>query len=229
MASDPDGDRAARLLRTMHRVFSHDLPNQVVALQSLLQMLETEQHDRLGPEGRDCLRRLQRVAGKTAGLANFLREVGRLHSYERRTELIDLRLLLHQVAEAQRPHAADAAIECRLAGPPPSVVGDPRLLAAAAAEVVGLLIEREPGGRWVLELHGRPGPAAVALEIELARPAGAPRPAGAAPPPAAVDDRLELLVAREWLAAWGARLGPIHAAAEGGRFTIDVPTPARHG
>ena len=55
-----------RLLRGMQKVCSHDLPNQIVVLQSLLQMLQLEEADRLSPDGRDYVRRLQKVTRRTA-------------------------------------------------------------------------------------------------------------------------------------------------------------------
>src|SRR5947209_2331068 len=97
MPSNHHDDRADRLLRRMHPVFSHDLPNQVVALQSLLQMLEMEEADRLGAEGREYLGRLHRVGRKISGLARFLKEVGRLHGYQRRLDMVSLAVLVRDV------------------------------------------------------------------------------------------------------------------------------------
>ena len=44
--------QAERLLKEMHAVCSHDLPNQMVALQGLLQLLSQEESANLGNEGR---------------------------------------------------------------------------------------------------------------------------------------------------------------------------------
>ena len=46
------------LLRAMHKVFSHDLPNQMVVLQSLLHLLDQEESARLSDKGREYVRRL---------------------------------------------------------------------------------------------------------------------------------------------------------------------------
>src|SRR6266542_384953 len=51
--------KAERLLRSMHKVFSHDLPNQMVVLQSLLQLLRQEEAQNLTDDGREYVRRLQ--------------------------------------------------------------------------------------------------------------------------------------------------------------------------
>ena len=112
MPTEHDTDRADRLLRKMHPVFSHDLPNQVVALQSLLQMLEMEEADRLGAEGRECVGRLKRVAGRVQGLARFLKDLGRLNSYQRRTESVVLAALVREVKVGLQAQCPEAAVEC---------------------------------------------------------------------------------------------------------------------
>src|SRR6266542_6419629 len=45
--------RASRLLEALHPVCSHDLPNQIVALQSLLQLFSWDEADHLTPQGRE--------------------------------------------------------------------------------------------------------------------------------------------------------------------------------
>src|SRR5438046_377554 len=47
MPIEKETGRADRLLRKMHPVLSHDLPNQLVALEGLLQLLEQEETLRL--------------------------------------------------------------------------------------------------------------------------------------------------------------------------------------
>jgi hypothetical protein len=77
MPIEHDSNRSDRLLRTMRPVLSHDLPNQLVALQGLLQMLELDEAASLGAPAQETVFRLQRVARRTCEMARFLREVER--------------------------------------------------------------------------------------------------------------------------------------------------------
>jgi signal transduction histidine kinase len=88
---------AERLLATVHPVCSHDLPNQMVSLHSLLNLLDMEEVDRLGEEGREYLHRLQNVAGKMATMIDFLKESVRLARLVPKRERIELGSLLEEL------------------------------------------------------------------------------------------------------------------------------------
>src|SRR5262245_42536292 len=75
-----------RLLDAMRPVCSHDLPNQAVALQSLLQLFTWDEVDQLSPQGREYFERLQSIANKTFALSQYLKELARLAHYEPRDE-----------------------------------------------------------------------------------------------------------------------------------------------
>src|SRR5688500_10101431 len=73
----PDG-----LLEILRKSLAHDLPNQLVALQGLARVLEMEEGDRLGPDGKDYLRRMaagaQRAHANIRSLAEMVKlELGR--------------------------------------------------------------------------------------------------------------------------------------------------------
>src|SRR5688500_827743 len=75
-------DRAHRLLQGMHQVCSHDLPNQSVALESLLHLFAMDEADQLSPQAREYLQRLQSVAHKIAGMAQYLRDLIRMERHQ---------------------------------------------------------------------------------------------------------------------------------------------------
>src|SRR5476651_939412 len=97
MPKEQDTNHADRLLRTMHPVLSHDLPNQLVTLQGLLQMLKLKEPPALDASGLETVDRLQRVARKTGEMARFLKELDRLGSYQCRLEKIQLANLIREV------------------------------------------------------------------------------------------------------------------------------------
>jgi hypothetical protein len=79
--SSADGvsaDRLAHLLAVLRQALGHDLPNQLIAVQGLARLLELEQGERLGAEGRDYLGRLAAGAAaahaRVAELAELVRQ-----------------------------------------------------------------------------------------------------------------------------------------------------------
>src|SRR5438552_1922652 len=79
----PSGDppappRAAeRVLAYMQPALGHDLPNLLVAVQGLLQILELDERDRLSSDGRDYLRRLSATTQRAQALVRMLKDLGR--------------------------------------------------------------------------------------------------------------------------------------------------------
>ena len=93
----------------MRPVCSHDLPNQAVALQSLLQLFAWDEAAQLSPQGREYFERLQSIANKTFALSQHLKELARLARYEPRSE----RLTFAVVADDVRAETQRADPECR--------------------------------------------------------------------------------------------------------------------
>lgn len=219
-APESEGDdRAARLLRGMHKVFSHDLPNQLVALQSLLQLLHADEWDRLGPDGREHLRRLVSAAEKAGAQVRFLKEMARLHRYQSGAEPVALAPLLRELqAELNQlfPGGTLAyAWDLQVA----SVWADPRFLGQALRELLGGLLQSAPAARWRVEGGARAGESGAELTFRVVPEGAASSPRRAEP----AEQRLEFVLAREWLAAWGARL-LLPAEGRGpGSFAILLP------
>jgi K+-sensing histidine kinase KdpD len=209
--------RAERLLQKMHRVFSHDLPNQIVVLQRLVQMLERDETGRLSDAGRDYLGRLGQAANKTAGLVGFLREVGRLHGYERHVENVSLASVIRQVTVELHEALPEAPVQCELAGDVQAINADPRLLTRALVELTRCLLERSPDTAGRLRLLTQRGANAIELRGELSW-AGRVRS-----PRTTLDQRLELVLAQECLAAWQASVREVREAVDHSRFIVHVP------
>lgn len=73
---DP-ADWTERLLACYQRALGHELPNHLMAIQGLLQILHLEEADRLSPEGRDYVRRAVAASQRTHQLVKALAELGR--------------------------------------------------------------------------------------------------------------------------------------------------------
>jgi light-regulated signal transduction histidine kinase (bacteriophytochrome) len=89
--------RAQRLLDAMHPVCSHDLPNQTVAMQSLLQLFAWDEAESLSPQGREYFQRLQAVASKSLAFTQFLKDMARLEKHTVHSETVVLAQLADDV------------------------------------------------------------------------------------------------------------------------------------
>ena len=70
-------EQVERLLACFQKALGHELPNQLVALRGLAQMLELEDAQRLGAAGRDYLGRLAAVSQRVHTLVSGLADAGR--------------------------------------------------------------------------------------------------------------------------------------------------------
>lgn len=210
-ARDPGETRAARLLRGMHKVFSHDLPNQMVVLQSLLQLLQMEESERLSADGREYVERLGSAARKTAGMVRFLKEMGRLHSYQPQFEEVPLVALARELRAELNQLYPGRTLEYTWDWKLPGVRLDYRPFLQAVLELLQLRVEAAGGAACQVLGMARDQPPWVVLDFRVQ-----PVPARAN-----LDQRLEIVLAREWLASGGAEL--ILNPEEAGRFSILVP------
>jgi len=93
---------AERLLDALHQTNSHDLPNQVLSLQSLINLLDMDEATRLDAVGREYLRRLRAVADKIEGQVSFLKAISSLARHVPKMSAIDLPDLFRELqAEAR--------------------------------------------------------------------------------------------------------------------------------
>jgi hypothetical protein len=100
--NDPQTTAAQRLLAAMHATCSHDLPNQILALQSLVHLMEIDDALPAGAEGHEYFRRLKAVTEKKAGLTDFLKALARLARYAPQPREIVLRELFRELEVEMR-------------------------------------------------------------------------------------------------------------------------------
>jgi signal transduction histidine kinase len=211
--NDLDSSRPQRLLEACRKGLNHDLPNELVAMHGLLQLLQSEEADRLSAAGRDYLRRLLGVAQRTQALTRTLKELTRLGSDTPGAVVVALPELIEEVlAEWPTPP------ECTCTWDAPRVVAPPPLLHLAVAQAFRLLLESGQNEPEHIILSSRPAPAAVELSVHVN---------SAAPPaylPAAWHERLECVLIRELVDCCG---GKVQWHDDGGHigvlFTLAAP------
>src|SRR4051794_36426573 len=121
-------ENAARLLGGMHKVLSHDLPNQLVALHSLLHMLEAGEADRLSAAGGELVSRLRSAAGKASGMVRFLKEMARLNARPGTPAAVELDGLVRAVRVQLHPASPRPALDFDAGDAPAAVFADAALL-----------------------------------------------------------------------------------------------------
>lgn len=211
--------RSDQLLRAMHKVFSHDLPNQMVVLQSLLQLLEQDESARLSSDGQEYVRRLVGATRKASDMVRFLKEMGRLHAFTPRTEPIALETLARELqGELQHLHP-DRQFEFDWQWQTPTISGDPRVFLPAILEVfAGLLRPHAKSAHVSARSEERAD--AVELSFAIDERSVPARPVGFLQ---MLEQRMEIILAGEWLTQCGAELRLMLPANDAARFSIIVP------
>ncbi len=211
---------AKRILHGMQKVLGHDLPNQMVVLQSLLQLLDQEESVQLGSDGREYVRRLQNATRRASDMVRFLKEMSRLNAFLARSETIKLADLARELqGELQRLHP-DQHFEFHWQWTAPTLVGDARVYLQALTELFAGVVD--PQGRSCRvsagsEDHGD----AICLTFHLEEGRdGAPRHCTVA----ALEQRMEIILAREWLTLGSADVELTMPMDGGVRFLILVPS-----
>lgn len=213
--------RSDRLLRGMHKVFSHDLPNQMVALQSLLQLLNADEAAHLTNDGHEYVRRLQNATQRACEQVRFLKEMGRINSLAVKTEPIALGVLAQELQGILQQRHAGVEFAFAWQWHVPSITADPRTMMLALAELLGALMHLETRR---CRISGES--AVVGAQTELTITLEEPCAIAAAKErwnAAALDQRLELVLAREWLAVSDARLALDPPTDTTIRMVISVP------
>ncbi len=192
-----DAARRQRLLAACRKGLNHDLTNQLVAFQGLLQLLAHDEADHLSITGQDYVRRLLGVAQRTQSLARLLRDLSRLGDGPPRSEL----LALPELAE-EAVVALAAPPSCSFLWDAPRTYAPRELVKQALAQALLLLAELGAGG---LDFRSRPADGAVELTIETSVAPGPATSPAAADLPATWHDRLDCVLLRELADAWGGR------------------------
>jgi light-regulated signal transduction histidine kinase (bacteriophytochrome) len=222
--TDGPSDQASRLLRSMQKVCRHDLPNQLVVLQSLLKLLSMEESERLSEDGREFVRRLQSATRYASSLARFLKEMASLNGRSACLEPIALGELGRELQGGVQHLHPNWRFTFAWDWQVPTIIGDVRLYVQAILELVAGLLHP---GAGACRLTGTSQEHADILELAFyleAQPdpdcTGADLAAGR---PRVVEERFEIVLAREWLALCGAGVEVLTADAAECRFSLIVP------
>jgi hypothetical protein len=216
--------RSDRLLRGMHKVFNHDLPNQIVSLQSLLQMLQEEEYDRLSDDGREYVNRLQNVTQRVSEMVRFLKEMNKLNACAGKPEAIALDLLAREIQGTLKQHFPRTEFAFVWQWSIPTIVGDYRTFMQALTEILTCLM---PASADACRLEAGSENMGNRIAVHFMLASGAPvndnKPHMARAGQVPVEKRMETVLARACLAVSEATL-EMSSGNGKNSFTIFVPS-----
>jgi signal transduction histidine kinase len=212
--------RAERLLAYYRPVLGHDLPNLLVAILGLLQILELEEGAHLGPEGQDYLRRLRDSTHRAQATVRLLKDIGRAAEDPGPAEGVPLADLVDEVTALVKLLYPERSIEYDLSIQVPVVVLPRRLLHRALTQLLRHVVDRLPGAQSHLQIGSRTMPEGI--EVWVADGAGEP-PAGTTVRPGGdgtCETRLGLALVAELADAWGGTFRPTFVPGQGNTYTF---------
>jgi signal transduction histidine kinase len=225
-----DEAQAERLLACYQKACNHELPNQLVAIQGLLQVLRLDEADRLSPQGRACLERAIAAADRTHDLVRTLAAIGRAGQDPTPAGPVSLAEVVGEAMAEVKLLFSTRPVEYHLSDPPPTLwlpraplrhVLVQLLHNAVRATADNPAPRLEIGARttaasqefWVAD-NGRGVPAPRQRQLEAFCSGQEPAPPG---------NGLGLVLVCQIVASWGGTLHVRSTPGQGSVFTVTVP------
>lgn len=220
-------EQVERLLACFQKALGHELPNQLVALRGLAQMLEMEEGERFDAAGRDYLGRLSAVSQRVYTLVRGLADAGRAFRDRPPAEEVGVEELAREAAAEINTLYPGQSIGYHFSEPTPFLTVSRLALRqvlvqllrnAAQAGVAGRPVHIEIGGRhtaagvefWVAD-DGR------GLSPERQQRLFEPFPGSDVP---ASGNGLGLFLVRLLVEDWGGSVQAQSEPGKGSRFTV---------
>src|SRR5258708_7444364 len=112
-------ERADHLLACYQMALGHELPNHLVAIRGLTQMLQLDEAEHLGEDGRDYVRRLVGAAQRVQTLVGGLADLGRAMRDSWQVEHVALAEAIKEAVAEIKKLCPEAVFEYHLCEPAP--------------------------------------------------------------------------------------------------------------
>lgn len=213
-----------RRFRAMQKVINHDLPNQLVAIHGLLQLLSQDESARLSADGQEILRRLQGTSARVLETAHLLKLLGKAGDSHERPAIIALADLSEETAAEAKQAIPSLVVDTLFPPGLEQVSAAPRALHQAVVLLLKLAAQLNGAPLTRLIVGAAEAPAGRELTIGFSKRDGQ---AGNATnwSARALEDRLETLLARELIWAAGGELRISEDASRERLFAIMLARP----
>jgi len=215
-------ERSARLLHAMHSVCSHDLPNRMVALRSLVHLIKMDGGEGLPAELGDMLNRLATALDRTNHLVDFLKELTRLNRCTPKDEPVRLGQMAAEWRAELRGRLPQRTIEWQFHTVGDAFRTDRRLLHQAVLSLLLLGHELVTTPATTAQVRGAVHDGRVHLALRICGEG-----AEIAVPIPMVENRVEYALAAETLGVLGGRL-ECAAEPQGIAFALTIPSSLEH-
>ena len=215
-------ERSARLMHAMHSVCSHDLPNRMVALRSLVHLIKMDGGDGLPPDLADMLNRLAAALDRTNHLVEFLKEMSRLNRCTPKDEAVRLVQMAAEWRAELRGRLPQREIDWQFHSAGDAFRTDRRLLHQSVLALMLLGSELVPGPKVFAQVRGTVHDGRVYLTLRIQGP---DEPVLVQAP--MVENRVEYALAAESLGVLGGRL-ECTAESHGVAFALTIPSSPDH-
>jgi light-regulated signal transduction histidine kinase (bacteriophytochrome) len=213
----PITNSAERLLAALYTACSHDLPNQVLSLQSLIHLISMEESPRLDAEGRQYLERLNSVAERIAGISDFQKAIVRLARTTPSPRAINLGEMFRELqALARKVIKAPLAWELELTSPP--VWADHSLVFPSIGDLIKAMVV--PAGPTAVSVRAASTAAGPWVRLELTV-------RGVRVNPTVFERRDDVVLAKERLHAAGVGLVVAPASVDEARMMMEFSPAGR--
>jgi light-regulated signal transduction histidine kinase (bacteriophytochrome) len=208
VAAETSPNRAERLLGAMRQVFSHDLPNQLVVVQGLANLLEMEDKASLSPQAQEYLTRLSGAARRAGNLVRFLKQMDRLGRMHEPVETVQLAHLARELQAEVKQLYPERSLQFDVHWEEPAVRAGRRSLQQALLEILRCGIDwcTEPAPRSRLRSRRNGQNVELSLAMGPSNVADVPSSPGLPHDRPTLENCLELRLARELIATWDGSL-----------------------
>jgi signal transduction histidine kinase len=215
--------RLERRLEILGKICRHDLPNQLVAIRGLVNLL-LEESSRFGTDGQEYSNRILRAAERALDMLQAVKTLLAIDAHADQPEEIDLTSLAQDLFRETRKLFPQAAVEHHFAFEIPKVRGKRRALQQAIGELLRHGLTGQARANVEMESHPGENGVEIALAIGPDRIHPDPTLLSSGGDTRALENRLELLVVRELAQSWGGDLR--FREVPGGGFVYALLIPA---
>ena len=213
--------RLERRLEIIRKAVGHDLPNQLVVIQGLLQLLVLEESSRVSAEGQEYMRRLGGASARALEMVHLLKNIMRVGTQPEKGEAISLKELAGEVAAEIKQLSPGTVIEYHFSRDAQDVTAGRVNVHQALGGLLRLAATMPGAG--LLGLGSRRAGEDVEIWVGPGPPPQKTLPVSSSTNKE-LENRLEWLLIRELGETWGGILRLVDVPDRGKFFVLTAPS-----